>query len=165
MQRKLKRLLIILAVVLAIVAILVVSAGGWFYWRYLTASRASLIDGSITISPDTTYHLTLDPKRQRKRAKVLVEFTLTDKCSSVNLSDKTTNKIDYPDGRTILLVVQCVDDDGVKHPLYIELYASTRLFWVFRENLPKRTTFRSLEITSSGKQTLVNIIWIDCHPM
>ena len=165
MQRKLKRILIILVATLSTVAILIVSAGGWFYWRYLTASRDSLIENSITLSPNAAYRVTLDPKRQLKRAKILIECTLKDKCSSVNLSDKTTNKVDYPDDTTVILEAKCVDDTGTKHPLYIESYAPTRLFWVFAENLPKKTKFRRLEITSSSEQTLVDIIWIDCHPM
>ena len=58
-----------------------------------------------------------------------------------------------------------MDSDGVKHPMYVDTYAPTRLFWVFAETLPKKMTFRSLEITASDEQTLSDVVWIDCQPM
>lgn len=165
MQRQLKRILIILTYGVAVVSILIASAGGWFYWRYLTASRDSLIEGPITLSPGNTHHFDLTPMRRLKRAKILIQFTLEEKCSGVDLGDKATNKIDYPDGRSVLLEAQCTDDRGVKHALYVESYAPTRLFWVFAEALPKNLKFKSLEITASGVQALSDIVWIDCQPM
>ena len=165
MNPKLKRILKILAYGVASVSILIASACGWFYWRYLTASRDSIIEAPITLSPGNTYHVDLSPMRRLKRAKILVEFTLKDDCSRVNLSDKAINKIDYPDGRSIFLDAQCIDSAGVKHTLYIQSYAPKRVFWAFVEALPNNLKFNSLEITASGPQTLSDIVWIDFQPM
>jgi len=165
MQKQLKSVLKFLAYSAAVVTILVASAGGWFYWRYLTASKNSIIEAPVALSPGNTYHVELSPMRRLKRAKILVEFTLKDDCSRVNLSDKDINKIDYPDGHSIFLDAQCIDSAGVKHPLYIQSYAPKRLFWAFAEALPKNLKFKSLEITASGSQALSDIVWIDFQPM
>ena len=165
MNPKLKSILKFLAYSVASVSILIASAGGWFYWRYLTASRNSIIEAPITLSPGNTYHVDLSPMRRLKRAKILIEFTLKDDYSRVNMSDKAINKIDYPDGRSIILDAQCIDSEGVKHSMYIQSYAPKRLFWTFVEALPDNLKFNSLEITASGLQTLSDIVWIDYQPM
>ena len=161
MQVMLKRLAQVLALAVTALVCSLVIAAGWVWWRDIHVSRTSVVNGPQAIEPEAPMNIVFRRPKKRLRPTVVVVVALADRCKSARLAGPQRGDVLFPDGRKVNVTMACQDTAGARHGLYLYAYNPASLSFKFEDPPTRERKFASLEIQTSDRLRVQDIVWTD----